>query len=190
MDVKGHLSTPKGRIAFYAMLGVAIQAAKFGYDEYLIQRRIALIPEPVQTTVRYKDDVYFTNYVTIKKNLARYKDMLQMREDGRYDTLTKKEQARNERDLGRMEKVLGGIKDMTRLPDALVVIDPRKEHIAVAEARKLGIPIIAVVDTNCDPDKIDYPIPGNDDAIRSIRLPSPTTIRTTQASRNSNSFGA
>jgi len=111
-----------------------------------------------------------TNYITIKKSLGHMKDMIEMKEDGRYLTLSKKAQARHDRELLKLERLLSGIRGMERLPDALFVIDPRKEHIAVSEARKLGIPVIAVVDTNCDPDLIDLPIPGNDDAIRSIRL--------------------
>ena len=111
-----------------------------------------------------------TNHVTIKKNLARYKDLGAMKEDGRFEALSKKEQARYDRDIAKLDKLFAGIRDMERLPDALFVIDPKKEHIAVAEARKLQIPVVAVVDTNCDPDEVDFPIPGNDDAIRSIKL--------------------
>jgi small subunit ribosomal protein S2 len=95
-----------------------------------------------------------------------------MKEDGTFDALPKKEVLQLEKEKVKMEKILGGIKDMGKLPQGLFIVDPRKERIAVHEARKLGIPIVAIVDTNCDPDEIDYIIPGNDDAIRAIRLVS------------------
>jgi small subunit ribosomal protein S2 len=107
-----------------------------------------------------------TNFVTIKGSIDRLKKIEAMAEDGTYDLLTKKEVLQLERERAKLERSLGGIKSMTKLPGALFVIDPKKEHIAVKEARKLGIPVVAVVDTNCDPDDIDYIIPGNDDAIR------------------------
>jgi small subunit ribosomal protein S2 len=93
-----------------------------------------------------------------------------MEENGTFDALPKKEVIKLNHEIEKLEKFLGGIKNMTRLPSALFIVDPRKERIAVAEAKKLGIPIIAIVDTNCDPDEIDYVIPGNDDAIRAVRL--------------------
>ncbi|KIH76588.1 SSU ribosomal protein S2P [Geoalkalibacter ferrihydriticus] len=111
-----------------------------------------------------------TNFVTIKGSIDRLKKIEAMAEDGTYDLLTKKEVLNLERERVKLERSLGGIKTMTKAPGALFVIDPKKEHIAVKEARKLGIPVVAVVDTNCDPDDIDYIIPGNDDAIRAIRL--------------------
>ncbi len=111
-----------------------------------------------------------TNYQTIQKSIQRLKDLEAMKEDGRYELLTKKEVLRLERQRISLDKNLSGIKDMPRLPDAIFVIDSRKEEIAVAEARRLKIPIIGIVDTNCDPDSIDYVIPGNDDALRAIRL--------------------
>ena len=111
-----------------------------------------------------------TNFSTIKKSIDRLKKIEAMSEDGTYDLLTKTETLQLERERAKLEKSLGGIKGMTRLPGAVFVIDPKKEQIAVREARKLGVPVVAVVDTNCDPDDIDYVIPGNDDAIRAIRL--------------------
>src|SRR5438128_10419615 len=93
-----------------------------------------------------------------------------MRDRGHLDVLPKREQARLLEELARLEKYLGGIKNMTQLPAAVYIVDSRKEHIGVAESRKLGIPVVAIVDTNCDADEIDYPIPGNDDAIRAVRL--------------------
>ena len=111
-----------------------------------------------------------TNFATISKRVQRLKELEQMEEDGSFELLPKKEviQLRLERD--KLDKFLKGIKGMSKLPDAVFIVDPRKERIAVSEARKLGIPIIAIVDTNCDPDEIDYIIPGNDDAIRAVNL--------------------
>lgn len=111
-----------------------------------------------------------TNFRTIRLRISRLEQLKKMREDGTFDLLTKKEAVKLELEIEKLEKFLGGIKNMTRLPKALFVVDPRKEHIAVAEARKLHIPIVAIVDTNCDPDEIDYIIPGNDDAIRAVKL--------------------
>ncbi len=111
-----------------------------------------------------------TNYRTIKGSIDRLRGIEKMAEDGTFDKLTKKEVLRLTRERQKLEKNLGGIKDMAKLPGAVFVVDTRKEHIAVAEARKLGIPVVAVVDTNCDPDDVDFVIPGNDDAIRAIRI--------------------
>ena len=111
-----------------------------------------------------------TNYNTVKKSIDRLKKIEKMKEDGTYDKLTKKEVAGLEKERTKLEKILCGIKTMPALPSVIFVIDPRNEAIAVHEANKLGIPVVAVVDTNCDPDNIDYVIPGNDDAIRAIRL--------------------
>ncbi len=111
-----------------------------------------------------------TNFETIQKRIARLKDIERMAEDGTFDVLPKKEVVQLKKEQERLEKFLGGIKEMKQLPDALFVIDPRKERIAVAEAHKLNIPIIGIVDTNCDPDEIDVVIPANDDAIRAVKL--------------------
>jgi len=111
-----------------------------------------------------------TNFTTIKQSIDRLKKIEVMAQDGTYELLTKKEVLQLEREKDKLERSLGGIKMMTKLPDVVFVIDPKKEQIAVKEARKLGIPVVSVVDTNCDPDEIDYVIPGNDDAIRAIRL--------------------
>lgn len=111
-----------------------------------------------------------TNFSTIKKSIERLKKIETMKENGTYSVLTKKEVAALEKERTKLEKNLSGIKDMDRLPGAVIVIDPRKEKISVAEARKLSLPVVALVDTNCDPDEIDYIIPGNDDAIRAIAL--------------------
>ena len=111
-----------------------------------------------------------TNFKTVSNSIRRLKDLEQMRENDLWDAETKKERLDLQRELDKKEKILKGIKDMTKLPDALFIIDPKREAIAVQEAHKLGIPIFAVVDTNCNPDEIDYPVPGNDDAIRAIAL--------------------
>ena len=111
-----------------------------------------------------------TNFSTIQRSLARLRELEAMITDGRYDTLSKKEIARLDKERRKLAKNLDGIRGMSRLPDAVFVVDTRHEQIAVDEARKLKIPVIGVVDTNCDPDEVDYVIPGNDDALRSIRL--------------------
>jgi small subunit ribosomal protein S2 len=111
-----------------------------------------------------------TNFETIQKRISRLKDIERMSEDGTFEVLPKKEVVQLKKQQERLEKFLGGIKDMKGLPDALFIIDPRKERIAVAEAHKLNIPIVGIVDTNCDPDEIDYVIPANDDAIRAVKL--------------------
>ena len=111
-----------------------------------------------------------TNFRTIQSRIARLHAIETMSQDGTFDVLPKKEVIQLKKEWEKLEKNLGGIKEMKKLPGALFIIDTRKEHIAVSEARKLGIPIVATVDTNCDPDEVDYPIPANDDAIRAVRL--------------------
>jgi small subunit ribosomal protein S2 len=111
-----------------------------------------------------------TNFATIQKRINRLRELENMKIQGDFDRLPKKEVVRLQDEMLKLERFLGGIKEMHRLPDALFIIDPKKERIAVLEARKLKIPIIATIDTNCDPEEIDYPIPGNDDAIRAVKL--------------------
>ena len=111
-----------------------------------------------------------TNFKTIKKSIQKLHNLNKMAEDGTFDLLPKKEVAALQKQMADLEKNLGGIKDMKGLPSAIFIVDPKKEKNAVDEARKLGIPIVAIVDTNCDPDEVDYVIPGNDDAIRAIKL--------------------
>src|SRR5437868_13619768 len=111
-----------------------------------------------------------TNFATIQRSLGRLRDLEAMATDGRFDTLSKKEIARNEKERKKLAKNLDGIRGMSRLPDAVFIVDTRKEQIAVDEARKLKIPVIGIVDTNCDPEEVDFTIPGNDDALRAIRL--------------------
>ena len=111
-----------------------------------------------------------TNFKTIRKRIARLNKLEEMQEDGTFDVLPKKEVAALKNEMEKLEKNLGGIKNMTRMPGAMFVVDPKNERIAILEARKLNIPIIGLVDTNCNPEDVDYPIPGNDDAIRAVKL--------------------
>ena len=111
-----------------------------------------------------------TNFVTIKKRVARFEELRRMEADGSFDLRTKKEVAKLKLEMTKLDQNLGGIVGMVKLPAALFIVDTKKEHNAVAEAKRLGIPIIAIVDTNCDPDEVDYVIPGNDDAIRAVKL--------------------
>ena len=111
-----------------------------------------------------------TNFRTIRRRIERLSQLRKMEEDGTFELLPKKEVIQLKLEIEKLEKFIGGIKNMSTLPAALFVVDPKKEKIAVAEARKLGIPVVAIVDTNCDPDEVDYVIPGNDDAIRAVKL--------------------
>ncbi len=111
-----------------------------------------------------------TNFKTIQRRVKRLEQLHTMESDGTFELLPKKEVAKLELEIEKLEKYLGGIKNMNKLPGALFIVDPRKEKIAVSEAKKLGIPVVAIVDTNCDPDDVDYVIPGNDDAIRAVKL--------------------
>ena len=111
-----------------------------------------------------------TNFGTIRKRVQRLKDLEKMQEDGTFDVLPKKEVILLKKEMAKLERNLGGIKDMEEIPGVIFLVDPKKEHIAVLEAKKLGIPVIGLVDTNCNPEELDYPIPGNDDAIRAVKL--------------------
>ena len=124
-----------------------------------------------------------TNFRTMRGRIDRLAQLKKMQEDGTFDMLPKKEVMGLMHEMDKLEKYLGGVKEMKKLPGAIFVVDPRKEHNAIAEARKLHIPIIAIVDTNCDPDEVDYVIPGNDDAIRAIRLISSTIANAVQEGR-------
>ena len=124
-----------------------------------------------------------TNFKTMRTRIDRLQQLRKMQEDGTFDMLPKKEVIKLTGEIAKLEKYLGGVKEMRRLPSAMFVIDPRKERNAIAEARKLHIPIVAIVDTNCDPDEVDYAIPGNDDAIRAIRLISSTMANAVQEGR-------
>jgi small subunit ribosomal protein S2 len=111
-----------------------------------------------------------TNFKTIQQRIGRLEKLYKMKEEGTFELLPKKEVVKLELEIEKLEKFMGGIKNMKELPGALFIVDPRKEKIAVAEAKRLNIPIVAIVDTNCDPDEVDYVIPGNDDAIRAVKL--------------------
>ena len=115
-----------------------------------------------------------TNFKTMRTRINRLNQLKKMQEDGTFDLLPKKEVIKLQLEVAKLEKYLGGVKEMKKLPGAMFVVDPRKEKNAIAEAKKLGIPVVAIVDTNCDPDEVDYVIPGNDDAIRAIKLISQT----------------
>ena len=115
-----------------------------------------------------------TNFKTMRRRIERLNQLKRMEADGTFDLLLKKEVIKLRAEIAKLEKYLGGVKDMNKLPGAMFIVDPRKERNAIAEARKLGIPVIAIVDTNCDPEEVDYVIPGNDDAIRAIKLISQT----------------
>ncbi|MBQ4566266.1 MAG: 30S ribosomal protein S2, partial [Oscillospiraceae bacterium] len=124
-----------------------------------------------------------TNFRTMRTRIDRLAQLRKMQEDGTFAMLPKKEVIKLEGEIAKLEKYLGGVKEMKKLPGALFIVDPRKERNAIAEARKLHIPIVAIVDTNCDPDEIDYVIPGNDDAIRAIRLIVATMANAIQEGR-------
>ena len=140
-------------------------------------------------TVRWPGGM-MTNYGTIKRSIARLNNLVKMQEDGTFDLLPKKEVAAKLKEIFDLEKNYGGIKSMDKLPDAIFIVDPNKERNAVLEARKLGIPVVAIVDTNCDPDEVDYIIPGNDDAIRAIKLISSVLADAVIEGRQGESFAA
>ncbi len=138
------------------------------------QAQESIKEEAIKAGISYVNERWLggmlTNFKTIQLRIRRLKELEQMEAEGVFDVLTKKEAQKLRHEMEKLEKYLGGIKEMNRLPGAIFVVDPRKERIAVSEARKLNIPIVGIVDTNCDPDEIDYVIPGNDDAIRAVRL--------------------
>ena len=131
-----------------------------------------------------------TNFKTMRSRVDRLNQLLKMQEDGTFAMLPKKEVAKLTLEIEKLEKYLGGVKNMKKLPGALFIVDPRKERNAIAEARKLHIPIVAIVDTNCDPDEIDYVIPGNDDAIRAIKLISATMANAVQEGKQGDDAAA
>ena len=131
-----------------------------------------------------------TNFSTIRRRIERLHQINKMSTDGTFDLLPKKEVIKLNLEVEKLQKFLGGIKEMKKLPGALFIVDPRKEKIAVAEAKKLGIPVVAIVDTNCDPDDIDYIIPGNDDAIRAVKLISATMANAILEGRQGDDSGA
>ena len=154
-----YLSEAGGTVLF---VGTKKQAAESIKDE-------ALKCGMYYVNVRWPGGM-LTNFKTIRKSIARLNELEKMQADGTFNLLPKKEAAKKQKEIDDLERNYGGIKTMERLPDAVFVVDTRKEHIAVLEAKKLGIPVIAILDTNCNPDDADYIIPGNDDAIRAIKL--------------------
>ena len=129
-----------------------------------------------------------TNFETIKKRIERLKQIKKMEEDGVFELLPKKEVQNLKNEVEKLEKYLGGIKEMKQIPACMFVVDPKKEKIAIAEAHKLNIPVVAIVDTNCDPDEVDYPIPGNDDAIRAVKLIASTITNAILEGKQGESF--
>ena len=164
--------------------------------EYIYCERNGIYIIDLQKTVKKLEEAYnfvrtlaengqtiLSNFKTMRTRIDRLAQLKKMQEDGTFDMLPKKEVMKLLGEMEKLEKYLGGVKEMKKLPGALFVVDPRKEHNAIAEARKLHIPIVAIVDTNCDPDEIDYVIPANDDAIRAIRLISSTMANAVQEGR-------
>ena len=172
IDLQKSLRLFKNAIQFVYELGVQGKTILFLGTKRQAQEAIQEAAQ--RTSMYYVNQRWLggllTNFVTIQKSIKRFRELEAMRANGQYDLFSKKEVARYERERKKLEKNLSGIKDMASLPDALFVIDTKLETIAIKEAAKLGIPIIGVADTNCDPDDIDYIIPGNDDALRAIRL--------------------
>ena len=172
IDLQKSLKLFKNAIQFMYELGVQGKTILFLGTKRQAQEAIQEAAQ--RTSMYYVNQRWLggllTNFVTIQKSIKRFREIETMRSNGQYDLFSKKEVARYERERKKLEKNLSGIKDMASLPDALFVIDTKLETIAIKEAAKLGIPIIGVADTNCDPDEIDYIIPGNDDALRAIRL--------------------
>jgi len=172
IDLQKSLKLFKNAIQFVYELGVQGKTILFLGTKRQAQEAIQEAAQ--RTSMFYINQRWLggllTNFVTIQKSVKRFRELETMRSNGQYDLFSKKEVARYERERKKLEKNLSGIKEMTGLPDALFVIDTRLESIAIKEAAKLSIPIVGVADTNCDPDSIDYIIPGNDDALRAIRL--------------------
>ncbi|WP_028399006.1 30S ribosomal protein S2 [Ectobacillus panaciterrae] len=160
--------------AYNTMKGIAANGGNILFVGTKKQAQEAIKEEALRAGMYYVNQRWLggtlTNFQTIQKRIKRLKDIERMQEDGTFEVLPKKEVVQLKKELERLEKFLGGIKDMKEIPDAIFIVDPRKERIAVAEARKLNIPLIGIVDTNCDPDEIDHVIPANDDAIRAVKL--------------------
>jgi small subunit ribosomal protein S2 len=164
----------KFREAYHFMRDLAAQGGTVLFVGTKKQAQEAVFEEATRCGMYYVNHRWLggtlTNFATIRKSIARLKKLDEMKETGEYERLPKKEVLGLEREREKLEKALVGIKQLDRLPSAVFIIDPKKETIAVEEARRLAIPIVAIVDTNCDPTGIDYPVPGNDDAIRAVRL--------------------
>lgn len=167
-------SSKKIEEAYKAMNAIAAKGGKVLFVGTKKQAQEAVMEEAVRSGSFYVNSRWLggtlTNFKTIQKRIKRLKELEKMESDGTFDVLPKKEVILLRKEAAKLEKNLGGIKEMRRIPNALFVVDPKVEHNAVAEARKLGIPVFGIVDTNCDPDDVDYVIPANDDAIRAVRL--------------------
>lgn len=160
--------------AYKAMNAIAAKGGKVLFVGTKKQAQEAVMEEAVRSGSFYVNSRWLggtlTNFKTIQKRIKRLKELEKMESDGTFDVLPKKEVVLLKKEIAKLKKNLGGIKEMRRIPNAIFVVDPKVEHNAVAEARKLGIPVFGIVDTNCDPDDVDYVIPANDDAIRAVRL--------------------
>ena len=160
--------------AYAAMMDIAAKGGKVLFVGTKKQAQEAVQTEAIRSDSFYVNSGWLggtlTNFRTIQKRIRRLKELEKMEEDGTFDLFTKKEVILMKKEQAKLEKNLGGIKEMKRLPSALFVVDPKVEHNAVAEAKILGIPVFGIVDTNCDPDEVDYVIPANDDAIRAVKL--------------------
>ena len=160
--------------AYQVLNGIVANGGKVLFVGTKKQAQEAVKEEAIRCGHYYVDQRWLggtlTNFKTIRRRIKRLKDLYKMEEDGTFNLLPKKEVAQLKHEREKLEKNLGGIKEMTKVPDALFIVDPRKEHNAILEARKLNIPVFGIVDTNCDPDDVDYVIPANDDAIRAVKL--------------------
>ena len=160
--------------AYAALLEIAKEGGKVLFVGTKKQAQEAVKEEAARCGMYYVNQRWLggtmTNFKTIKKRIKKLQDLQKMEEDGEFDKLPKKEVAKLIAEREKLEKFLGGIKDMKKVPDAFFIVDPRKEHNAILEAKKLNIPVFGIVDTNCDPDDVDYVIPANDDAIRAVKL--------------------
>jgi small subunit ribosomal protein S2 len=161
-------------IAYNALNDIVANGGKVLFIGTKKQAQEAVKEEANRTGHYYVDQRWLggtlTNFKTIRRRIKRLKDLYKMEEDGTFEKYTKKEVAALNHEREKLERNLGGIKEMTKLPEAIFIVDPRKEHNAIAEARKLNIPVFGIVDTNCDPDDVDFVIPANDDAIRAVKL--------------------
>ena len=169
-----HKSLKKIEEAYEEMRKIAEDGGKVLFVGTKKQAQEAIKEEAIRANMFFVNERWLggmlTNFKTIETRIKRLKQLEAMAEDGTFEVLPKKEVIGLRHEMEKLEKYLGGIKDMPKMPGALFVVDPKKEKIAIAEAKKLGIPVVATVDTNCDPDEVDFPIPANDDAIRAVKL--------------------
>ena len=160
--------------AYYFLSDIAKQGGTVLFVGTKKQAKDSIVEEAERCGMYYVNNRWLggmlTNFKTIEKRIEKYNKLIEMEENGVFDVLPQKEVIKLKGERDKLEKNIGGIKNMTKIPQALFVVDPKVEHNAVLEAKKLGIPVVAIVDTNCDPDEVDYVIPGNDDAIRAVKL--------------------